>query len=49
MWLKWAIVASGLTAAYFWKKANPGKSLNPTVGYEAPPRGQFAASFGQDY
>ena len=29
MWLFWGIVASGLSAAYFWKKANPGQSLNP--------------------
>ncbi len=28
--LIWAIVASGLVSAFLWKKANPGKSLNPT-------------------
>lgn len=30
VWFVWALVGSGLSAAYFWKKANPGKSLNPT-------------------
>ena len=30
--IKWGIVASGLSAAYFWKQANPGKSLNPFAG-----------------
>lgn len=27
--LPWMIVASGLVSLFFWKKANPGKSLNP--------------------
>lgn len=31
-WLPWAIVASGVVTLFFWKKANPGASLNP-----APP------------
>lgn len=29
-WLVPAIVVSGLVSIYFWKQANPGKSLNPT-------------------
>ena len=28
-WLVWGIVASGLSAAYWWKKMHPGASLNP--------------------
>lgn len=28
-WLVWGLVASGLSAAYWWKKAHPGQSLNP--------------------
>jgi hypothetical protein len=35
--LAWAIVASGLSAVFFWKKANPGKSLNPTKADSPPP------------
>lgn len=27
MW--YLIIASGLTSLFLWKKANPGKSLNP--------------------
>ena len=29
-WLLWGILISGGSAVYWWKKANPGKSLNPT-------------------
>lgn len=29
-WLVWALLISGGSAVFFWKKANPGKSLNPT-------------------
>lgn len=28
-WLVYGIVASGLLSLWLWKKANPGKSLNP--------------------
>lgn len=28
-WLIWSLVISGGSALYWWKKANPGKSLNP--------------------
>ena len=27
--LIWAIVASGLVSVFLWKKANPGKNINP--------------------
>jgi len=48
-WLLLGIVGSGLSAVYFWKKANPGKSLNPTVGYDWPGTRQFSSvGFGKD-
>lgn len=31
-WLVWGIVASGLSALFFWKQAHPGESLNPMKG-----------------
>jgi hypothetical protein len=42
-WLGWGIVISGLSAVYFWKKANPGKSLNPM-----PPSPVAMNGFGKD-
>jgi hypothetical protein len=31
VWLFWGLLISGTSALYFWKKANPGASLNPTA------------------
>ena len=46
--LVWGMVASGLSAVYWWKRLNPNKSLNPTVGHERLIQSQFHASFGKD-
>ncbi len=35
-WFPYALVGSGLAAIYFWKKANPGQTLNPTPTTQPP-------------
>jgi len=37
MWLVIGLLVSGGSAVYFWKKANPGKSLNPMPPTDTPP------------
>lgn len=39
-WLIYGLLLSGGSAIYFWKKANPGKSLNPMPPSPPPVNGE---------